>query len=227
MLTRPGLNRQGLSGRVGIELAALLLLDPTKRIGVRAAAATLSRAPSSISETLTAMQAADLVNSDRQPVVPDLFWALAERWRPVGHDLASIPGPGRERDNDALRLGFDDVESTIGWALTDTVAASVYGAPVSMRADHPPDFYVPDQATVRRALHLLGPALSASSRACRVRVAPVSLVCDHRVDATSWTPESWPLANPLFVALDLAQDPGRGREILEAWTPGRRWNRVW
>jgi len=111
--------------------------------------------------------------------------------------------------------------------LTDTVAASVYGAPVSMRAGHPPDFYVPDQTTVRRALHLLGPAVSASSRACRVRVAPTSLVCDRRVDATSWAPEPWPLANPLFVALDLAQDPGRGREILQAWTPATPWNRVW
>ncbi|MGH3567631.1 MAG: hypothetical protein ACRDRH_16690 [Pseudonocardia sp.] len=226
-LTSPGLDRPGLRGRVGIELAALLLLDPTERIGVRAAAATLSRAPSSISETFMAMEAAGLVDSDHRPVVPDLFWALADRWRPVGHDLVSIPGPGRGRDNDALRLGLDDVGSTIGWALTDTVAASVYGAPVSMRAGHPPDFYVPDQTTVRRALHLLGPALSASSRACRVRVAPVSLVCDRRVDATSWAREPWPLASPLFVALDLAQDPGRGREILEAWTPGSQWIRVW
>lgn len=29
------------------------------------------------------------------------------------------------------------------------------------------------------------------------------------------------------VALDLAQDTGRGREILDAWTPDERWTRVW
>jgi hypothetical protein len=225
-LTSPGPDRQGLSGRVGIELAALLLLDPAERIGVRAAAAALSRAPSSISETFTALETADLVDEDRRPVVPDLFWALAERWKPVGQDLANAPGDGRGRDEAALHLGLDDVESTTGWALTDTVAASVYGAPVSMRAGHPPDFYVPDQSTLRRAARLLGSAPS-SSRACRVRVAPVPLVCARRVDATAWAREEWPLAGPLFVALDLAQDPGRGREILDAWTPGKRWNRVW
>lgn len=226
-MTSPGPDRQGLSGPVSIELAALLLLDPTERIGVRAAAATLSRAPSSISEIFRALQAANLVDGDRKPAVPDLFWALAEHWTPVSHDLASAPGPGRGRDDAALRLGLDDVESTTGWALTDTVAASVYGAPVSMRAGHPPDFYVPDQSTLRRAVRLLGSAPAAASRACRVRVAQVPLVCARRVDATSWAREDWPLAGPLFVALDLAQDPGRGREILEAWTPGRQWNRVW
>jgi hypothetical protein len=31
----------------------------------------------------------------------------------------------------------------------------------------------------------------------------------------------------VFVALDLAQDVGRGREILAAWTPDSRWSRVW
>ena len=226
-LTSPGPDRQPLNGRVAIEVAALLLLVPTERIGVRAAAATLSRAPSSISEAFSVLQAANLVDRDRRPELPDLFWALAERWNQVDHDLAAAPGPGRGRDNAALRLGLDDVGSTTGWALTDAVAASAYGAPVSMRAGHPPDFYVPDQSTLRRALSLLGTATSAASRACRVRVAPVALVCSRRVDATSWGREDWPLAAPLFVALDLAQDPGRGREILDAWTPGKRWNRVW
>jgi hypothetical protein len=36
----------------------------------------------------------------------------------------------------------------------------------------------------------------------------------------------WPVAHPLFVALDLAQDTGRGREILDAWTPTEG-TRVW
>ncbi len=31
--------------------------------------------------------------------------------------------------------------------------------------------------------------------------------------------ETWPLAQPLFVALDLAQDLDRGRAILDTWTP--------
>jgi hypothetical protein len=226
-LVRPGVDRQGLSGRVGIELSALLLLDPTRRVGVRAAATMLSRAPSSISEAFAALRATGLVDGDHRPAVPDLFWELAENWKPVSRDVASIPGPGGGRDNAALRLGLHDVESTVGWALTDTVAAAVYGAPVSIRASHPPDFYVPDQGTLRRAVQLLGTATTSSSRAGRVRVAPVPLVCARRIDATTWANEEWPLANPLFVALDLAQDPGRGREILDGWTPRESGNRVW
>jgi hypothetical protein len=226
-LIKPRPEPRALTGRVGIELAALLLLDPGERIGVRTAAGMLSRAPSSVSEAFANLRAENLVDADGLPAVPGLFWALAEHWTPLARDVASMPRPGGGRDNAALHIGFADVESTIGWALTDTVAASVYGAPLSMRVGHPPDFYVPDQSTLRRAVRLLGPATAASARAARIRVAPVPLVCSRRVDATDWADEEWPLANPLFVALDLAQDPGRGREILDAWTPGERWNRVW
>jgi hypothetical protein len=159
--------------------------------------------------------------------VPELFWELAEHWKSASRDVKSLPGHLRSRDDVALHLGIDDIESTVGWALTDTLAAAIYGAPVSMRVNHPPDFYVPDQNVLRRAVQLLGPAATPSARAGRIRVAPVPLVCARRVDATGWANEVWPLVNPLFVALDLAQDPGRGREILDGWTPGKPWNRVW
>ncbi|HWO62965.1 MAG TPA: hypothetical protein VNO31_23330 [Umezawaea sp.] len=226
-LVKPDVERQGLVGRVGVELSALLLLDPARRIGVREAAGMLSRSPSSISAAFAAMRSAGLVDEEHRPVVPGLFWELAEHWKPASRDVATVPGLGGERDHAVLHLGLDNVESTVGWALTDTVAAAVYGGPVSIRAGHPPDFYVPDQATLRRAVHLLGPAVTSSSRACRIRVAPVPLVCARRIDATAWANEEWPLADPLFVALDLAQDPGRGREILDAWTPRGTGNRVW
>ncbi|WP_125791913.1 transcriptional regulator [Amycolatopsis sp. WAC 01376] len=227
-LLKPDGERQGITGQVGIELATLLLLDPAEKVGVRAAAKMLSRAPSSISEAFAALRTAGLVDEDNRPAVPGLFWELAENWKTVSRDVASVPMPRGGRDNAALRLGVEDVESTVGWALTDTNAAAVYGAPVSIRAGHPPDFYVPDQSTLRRAVQLLGPATASSSRAGRVRVAPVSLVCARRVDATEWTNEEWPLADPLFVALDLAQDPGRGREIIDGWTPEKKvGTRVW
>jgi len=41
------------------------------------------------------------------------------------------------------KLGFDDVEAQPGWALTGTLAAVAYGAPVAARSDYPPEFYVP------------------------------------------------------------------------------------
>jgi hypothetical protein len=218
-----------LAGRVGQEVAAFLLLDPTRPASVREVARMLDRAPSSVSESLKSMRSAALVDNQRKPVIPNLFWELAERWSPVSMDVQNLPSPtavGENRAfNDALRLGLDNVESTIGWALTDTIAAAVYGAAVATRSDHPPDFYVPDQAVLRRALHLLGPASSHETRAATLRVAPWPLVCARRVDLLD---EPWPLAKPLFVGLDLARNPDRGREILESWTPPQgAGSRVW
>ncbi|GHH61907.1 hypothetical protein [Lentzea cavernae] len=116
-LTRSGAERQGIIGQVGVELSALLLIDPARRLGVRAAAEALSRAPSSISDAFAALRAAGLVDAENEPAVPDLFWELAEHWKPTSRDVASIPSPNA-RDSAALRLGMEEVESTVGWALT-------------------------------------------------------------------------------------------------------------
>lgn len=216
-----------LAGRVGIEVAAAVLLRCTEPARVRRIASELGRAPSSVSQTLTSMRAAGLLDEARRPVIPELFWQLAERWTAPAHDIQTLPSPGGGATDRALNFGVEDVEHTTGWVLGDTVAAARLGAPVSIRSDHPPDFYVPDEATLRRARHLLGPTPDHATRAATIRVAPVPLVCSLRVDGTERGSHEWPLAQPLFVALDLAQDPVRGREILDGWTPPRRWRRVW
>jgi len=216
-----------LAGRVGVEVAALLLLNPDEPAAVRQIAGLLSRAPSSVSQVLSSMQAAALLDEQRRPTVPELFWELAERWRSSHTDVQAVPSAGSGAVYEALKLGLENVEATTGWVLTDTMAAAAYGAPVGVRSDHPLDFYVPDAATLRRAVHLLGAAHDHDSRAATVRVAPVPMICSRRVDATGWADQVWPLAQPLFVALDLAQDPGRGREVLDGWTPGDWGRRVW
>jgi hypothetical protein len=227
---RPSMARSNpLAGRVGLEVASLLLLNPEQPAAVRQIAGTLGRAPSSVSEVLRSMRTAGLVDGDRRPAVPELFWELVRAWSSPGSaDVRTVPSPstgtGTDSVEQALRLGFQDVETTVGWVLTDTMAAAAYDAPVGVRSDYPPDFYVPDQATLRRAVHLLGAAHDRDSRAATARVAPVPLVCLRRVDSPNQT---WPLAQPLFVALDLAQDPGRGREVLAGWNPPNGAPRVW
>lgn len=218
-----------LTGRVSEEVAAKILLDPANPPSVREIARTLNRAPSSVSEALARMREAGLIDQRRIPVIPDLFWQLAERWHPVQADLQRHPSlvvsPAGTSDNDVLRLGVQDIEASKGWALTDTVAAAVYGAPIGIRSGHPVDFYVPDQATMRRAVHLLGIARSHEERGASIRAAPFPLVCSRRI---RWADEAWPLARPLFVALDLARDPGRGRDVLDQWTPSpEAGHRVW
>lgn len=215
--------RAPFSGQVGRELAVLLLLTPDQPGGIRAAAAALSRAPSSVSAAFSALRTALRGLGHRRPQAgaAGAFWALAE---PPPVDIARFLAHGRK--DAVLGLHPGEPERTIGWVLTDTVAAVAYGAPVGARADRPPDFVVPDHAMLRSAVQVLGPAASTATRAARIRVAPVPAVCSQRIDGASWNQE-WPLVHPLFVALDLAQDPGRGREILDSWTPPEPWRRVW
>jgi Bacterial regulatory protein, arsR family len=222
------------SGSAGLEVACSLLLEPDIQHGVRDLARSLGRSPSTVSDVLAALRRQGLVGADSVAVLPELFWETASAWRPSEVPLMDLPRPGTGSVNAALQVGFDEIEAEPGWALTGTLAAATYGAPIAARSDHPPDFYVPSQATLRRAMRLLGVAVDPDSRRSSVRVAPVPAVCNQRVDplgqqAKTWafTNEPWPLAKPLFVALDLARDPGRGREILEGWQPPKPWRRVW
>lgn len=108
----------------------------------------------------------------------------------------------------------------------DSGAAVAYGAPMAFRAGQALDFFVPDQTTIRRATTLLGLAPSSGNARATVRIAPVPAVVEYRVELDT-NAMQWPLAHPLFVALDLAQDLGRGREILDGWKLDERWARVW
>jgi DNA-binding transcriptional ArsR family regulator len=221
---RPG-RAHALSGNVGLEVATTLLMEPAAGVAVRELARRLGRSASTVSEVLAALRGAGLIDDRHRVEGTQLFWQVAERWPATRVHLARLPG------NDAaiskpLRLGLVDAANTVGWALTDSAAAVAYGAPLLVRSGHLLDFYVPDQAIVRRTTALLGAAPSPSQARCAVRVAPVRAACGHRVELTT-NPFDWPLAHPVFVALDLAQDAGRGREILDAWTPSERWARVW
>ncbi len=222
------------SGSVGVEVACALLLDPNLPRGVRDLARSLDRSPSAVSQALAAFRRQGLVGSDGTAVIPNLFWETAGIWQPREAHLENPPQPGVGSVNTALQLGIDDVGTQPGWALTGTLAAAAYGAPIAARSDFPPDFYVPNSATLRRATRLLGQAVNADHRRASVRVALARVICEQRVDpkgdqARAWSSgnEPWPLAIPVFVALDLARDPGRGREILDGWHPPQPWQRVW
>jgi DNA-binding transcriptional ArsR family regulator len=216
-----------LSGRAGLEVATALLMEPAADMAVRELARRLGRSASTVSQVLAALRRADLINDRHRVEGTQLFWQVADRWPATRIHLARLPMPG---DNatmaEPLRLGIHDVENTVGWALTDSATAVAYGAPLAVRTGVLLDFYVPDQALLRRATTLLGAASSRSQARCAIRAAPVPAACSHRVDLAT-NPFEWPLAHPVFVALDLAQDAGRGREILDAWTPPERWARVW
>lgn len=215
-----------LNGTVGLEVATALLMNPAEGTAVRELARRLGRSASTVSEILAALRNADLVDERHRVEGTKLFWQVAEHWPATRVNLARLPVPGDAVMTRSLRLGLDDAESTAGWALTDSAAAAAYGAPLAVSTGQLLDFYVPDQATARRATTLLGTALSRAQARCSIRVTPVRAACSHRLDLAD-NPFEWPLAHPVFVALDLAQDAGRGREVLADWTPPERWARVW
>lgn len=216
-----------LAGAAGLEVAVELLMQRSAGSSMRELARNLGRSPSTVSEILGALRGDGLVDEGQRVVGTQLFWEVAERWPTTRLHLLEVPTPGqRAHVAEPLGLGLDDPERSTGWALTDSAAALAYGAPLAVRVDHHLDFFVPDRVVVRRAQRLLGVAPSPAEARCSVRVAPVPAVCRNRFVGDT-NPTGWPLAHPLFVALDLAQDVGRGREILDTWTPDGRWVRVW
>jgi hypothetical protein len=222
----PAVRAEGLAGTAGLEVATALLMDPHRAFAVRELARHLGRAPSTVSAVAKALRREQLVTEDLRPEGPQLFWAVADRWPRRRTYLAQAPAAGDAGLTGPLRLGLDQVETTAGWALTDSAAAAAMGAPIVVRSDGPLDFFVPDETVARRATRLLDPTASPESARCSIRVGPVPAVCRHRLDApTSYF--EWPMAHPLFVALDLAQDKGRGREILRDWNPTTGWKRAW
>ncbi|AWK76701.1 transcriptional regulator (plasmid) [Rhodococcus oxybenzonivorans] len=216
---------EALGGKAGLEVATAMLLHPERAGTVRGLARELGRSPSTVSEILAALRRDDLLDANNILVGTDLFWQVAGRWTSPRVHLAQPPTPGDTSLQRTLRLGLDALDGP-GWALTDSAAAAAYGAPLAFRAGHTLDFFVPDPSILRRASTLLGTAESARHAHATVRVAPVPAVVQSRIELDT-NPLEWPLAHPVFVALDLAQDLGRGREILDAWTPGERWTRVW
>ena len=90
------------------------------------------------------------------------------------------------------------------------------GAPLVVRPDTPPDLYVPDERVLSWLLARSVVAADWPHRTVSVAVAPTPLVCDPRLRHPG---DEWPLAHPVVVALDLATDRGRGRQVVDEWDP--------
>jgi hypothetical protein len=196
-----------IRGRAGVSYAAALLLAPDDPPTMRAVAREVHMSPQSISNAAKLLADHGLV-LDGRAALPDLFWALADVWRPVQTvSVAAAPDPEQPQ----LTTNTDDLSGP-GWALGGDGAALASAAPV-FTTDERLTFWVPSQTEARRAQRALG-AAETNTRAATIAVPPTPLVVTRRVPGSPW-----PLAHPIFVALDLARDPGRGREILDQWHP--------
>jgi hypothetical protein len=179
-------------------------------VGVRPLARTLGLSPAAVSQARS-----DLVESGLLDTGPDarqaLFWLLSDSWHPDWLDLTVAP-----------RTILDDL------VAGGTRAAAALGAPIITTADYPVELYATDIASFERARLLASPQESGSGShrvRARVAVAPTRLVTTPSVRSGAAI-GGWSVTHPLFVGLDLASDPARGREALEGWEP-LGWPRAW
>ena len=95
-----------------------------------------------------------------------------------------------------------------GWALTDTLAAIVRDANITITADYPPDFYVPTRRDLDRALHVLGHVDDFTTRAATIAITPMPFATNRRYHM----PDTERLVtHSLYAALAIARDRARRR----------------
>lgn len=212
-------SRVPLGSQVAKEAAIACLATPDRGHGVREVARWIGRSASSVSEAMRGLRDAGLVTASGKPLCPELFFELLGVWHsgPVG--LATVPDTTSQRVVERLGLGLDDVEGSVGWALTGTMGAARWGIPIIATGDYPPDFVVPDAVALRAARLMLGPAEDPETRGCTVAVAPVRLACLRRVDRGGLGGVGWPVVNHIVAALDIGQDAARGLEAVNRWRP--------
>jgi hypothetical protein len=199
-----------IAGRSGITVAFWLCAHPGERVSPNRHAAVLDLAPSTISTTVRRLAEAGLVDEDGSAIAPELFWELAAVWRTERTWLVLPPDP-----NDHVPLDF----LAPSWRMTGTVAAAAYGAPLTVAEEGPLDLYVAGPVELSIATRRYGAAALGAGSAV-IAVPPTSLVTKRNEDDEIPMIEGWPAAPLVAVALDVAQDMGRGREILEEWSAG-------
>jgi hypothetical protein len=190
----------------GLDVALALLVNPGEPQGVHAIARQIGRSPGRVSEILSELRSQGLVGLDNRPFVPELFWAVAEEWKPHWHPIPQAPPP----------------EPPERFRLSGTLGAVSVGVPdAAGPAGGWPRLYVADDTDLAMVVGAYG----AASGWTGSEIA----VCPSRYGFTlssTTSRDGFLVASGLIIAIDLAQDRARGREMLEGWDP-QETVRVW
>ncbi len=96
---------------------------------MREVARRVSLSHSAIVAASKRLKAASLIRSDGRPLVPELFWTLAEEWHPNAVALAQLPPVGDAGTYGALGVNREADEP--GWAVAGTWSAKRSGRALS------------------------------------------------------------------------------------------------
>lgn len=196
-----------ITGRSGIAVAYWLCAHPGESLSPTKDRGALALAPSTISTAVRRLADVGLVDERGVGAFPELFWELAHAWRVERTWLAAAPDPASHRRADPW---------SSAWRRTGSAAAAAYGAPLVTAEGGPVELYVPgpvDITIAARRYHTTPPGQGAAV----VAVAPARAVAAGVGDDPAPLVDGWPAAPLLAVALDLAQDRARGRQILDEW----------
>ncbi len=208
-----------IRGRAGLAAATALLLEPEAPPGPSAIARRAGLDQSTISRALASLADGHLVErvgrGRYRPLVPELFWALADAWP---RDKVVVRWKDRLGESDPLGLWSAGQE--IGCALAGVRGAVGWGAPLAATGDYPLHVYAPSTELVRR-VRIVNEGGDGAE--VHFSVDPAGYVTSHRYEGID---QHWWTAHPLFCALDLTQ-AARDREALEEWDPPDGFTRVW
>jgi len=183
--------------KAGLDVAIAIMLEPDEPPGVREISRRTATSAGRVSQLLGEYRAQGLVNRNGTPAIPELFEATADAWNPRWVALGGTPP-----SDPALRLG-------------GLHAAIRLGVPLVVTEGWPPELYVRDDFALRRLVRTYQPDLERTIvPGAKVAVCPSPYGFDQ---TDSWGDPS--VVNHVVVALDLAQDQGRGREALAQWNP--------
>jgi len=182
-----------LGGEViaGVSMAALMVW-PEPLPGVRAVARELMASPGGVSLAIKRLIEGGLLTRDHR-AVPELFWAIAEVWRP---DWIEVPA--------------SVVTSAV---VVGALAAAKLGAPIATSPGALGEFLVTDSAQLK-LIAIKGDHAVGRSKRVRIATAPSPFATTQTSSATV---AGHPVAHEVIVALTLATDPARGAETVRTW----------
>lgn len=217
------------TGRTGVGAAVALMIAASLPSGddwasvapsVSEIAELAGVAVSGASTALKAFRDLGYLNGDGSPVVPDLFWATVEKWKPGWVSLAQ-PIDADARLLAQLDANLDDLDE-LGWCVAGDAAAAAWHAPAVGGDIGARQWYVPSLDVLDSLRWTLGEPAPGERPSAFVAVAPTLVVCRRRADRAVGVPVEPVVA----AALDLALDQARGHETLEQWEPDAG-HRVW
>lgn len=234
-LDRP--HRRALAGPVrgvsGISLAYACLLTPRRIVRGAPVARAAGLTAAAISQARAKLRDAHLLDDHGLPVLPDLFDELVRAWHwpavtatvlPSWDDPllaaagACVEGPWIDSLDELDHVLRRDRRAPVGvtaWAASGPQAAAAYGAPIMVGEYAPLQVIVPAERFRIATAAAAAAAQRGATRPAQLTAAPTPLAVQLRRRGDDGTP----LAHPLTVALDLALDPGRGREMLRSFRP--------